>query len=119
VTLGRALVALDELEAAQRELELVRRTAPDNIAAIRALAEIHGRLPTSPEPLAPVSLSLVAPARPLVAPSSAPARTAVLEPAPANVSTIDDVAYLRTVRTLAALESWLAAIHVTRAKRRA
>ena len=43
VTLGRALMELGEHDAAQRELEQVLRVAPDNLAAIRALAEIHQR----------------------------------------------------------------------------
>ena len=41
VTLGRALLELDELDAAQQELQLVLKSAPENLAAIRGLAEIH------------------------------------------------------------------------------
>ena len=41
VTLGRALLAMGEFDEAQRELEAVLRVAPENLAAIRALAEIH------------------------------------------------------------------------------
>src|SRR6185436_5355821 len=43
VTLGRALVELNSLDDAQTELELVLRSAPENLAAIRGLAEIHHR----------------------------------------------------------------------------
>ena len=43
VTLGRALAELQEFDAAQAELEHVLRVAPDNLAAIRALADIHQR----------------------------------------------------------------------------
>ena len=43
VTLGRALLETGAYEEAQTELEFVIRTAPDNLAAIRALAEIHQR----------------------------------------------------------------------------
>lgn len=43
VTLGRALVEIGEYDEAQAELEQVLKAAPDNLAAIRALAEIHGR----------------------------------------------------------------------------
>src|SRR5262245_29357600 len=43
VTLGRALLELNELEAAQGELEHVLRSAPENLAAIRGLGEIHHR----------------------------------------------------------------------------
>jgi len=43
VTLGRALMELEQYDEARRELEHVLRLAPDNLAAIRALAEIHQR----------------------------------------------------------------------------
>jgi tetratricopeptide (TPR) repeat protein len=52
VTLGRALVELNELEQAQSELELVLRSAPENLAAIRGLAEIHHRRGALPDALA-------------------------------------------------------------------
>lgn len=43
VTLGRALLELSQLEEARDELSIVVRSAPDNLAAIRGLAEIHQR----------------------------------------------------------------------------
>ena len=43
VTLGRALVELGQYDDARTELEQVLRAAPDNLAAIRALADIHQR----------------------------------------------------------------------------
>jgi tetratricopeptide (TPR) repeat protein len=43
VTLGRALVELGEYDEASTELEQVLRNAPENLAAIRALADIHRR----------------------------------------------------------------------------
>lgn len=43
VTLGRALIELNELDAAAQELEHVLRLAPENLAATRGLAEIHHR----------------------------------------------------------------------------
>lgn len=43
VTLGRSLLELGELDAAQHELNEVRRVAPENLAAIRGLAEVHRR----------------------------------------------------------------------------
>jgi tetratricopeptide (TPR) repeat protein len=43
VTLGRALVELNDLDAAQAELEQVLASAPENLAAIRGLAEINHR----------------------------------------------------------------------------
>jgi tetratricopeptide (TPR) repeat protein len=41
VTLGRALVVLGRLDEAQAEFTVVLTNAPDNLAAIRALAEVH------------------------------------------------------------------------------
>lgn len=43
VTLGRALIEMNDLDAAQAELEYVLRTAPENLAAIRGTAEIYHR----------------------------------------------------------------------------
>src|SRR5580704_16031716 len=40
VTLGRALIELGELADAQQELELVLKSASENLAAIRGLADI-------------------------------------------------------------------------------
>jgi tetratricopeptide (TPR) repeat protein len=43
VTLGRALIETGELQSAQDELRRVLAAAPENLAAIRGLAEIHHR----------------------------------------------------------------------------
>lgn len=43
VTLGRALIELGQYDDAREELEFVLRAAPENLAAIRGLAEIHHR----------------------------------------------------------------------------
>ena len=43
VTLGRALIDVGELEEAKDVLEHVVSAAPENLAAIRALAEIHSQ----------------------------------------------------------------------------
>ncbi len=43
VTLGRALLEMNVLEEAREEFEIVLRAAPENLAAIRGLAEIHHR----------------------------------------------------------------------------
>jgi tetratricopeptide (TPR) repeat protein len=56
VTLGRALLELGRLDEAQVELETVVAAAPDNLSAIRALAEIHQLRPDAapgPSPLPP------------------------------------------------------------------
>src|SRR4051812_11663909 len=44
VTLGRALIEVGRLEDARTELEYVLKLAPENLAAIRGLAEIHHRI---------------------------------------------------------------------------
>jgi tetratricopeptide (TPR) repeat protein len=43
VTLGRTLIELGQLDDARTELELVLKSAPENLAARRGLAEIHHR----------------------------------------------------------------------------
>jgi tetratricopeptide (TPR) repeat protein len=43
VTLGRALIELDALDDALNELTTVLKSAPENLAAIRGIAEIHHR----------------------------------------------------------------------------
>lgn len=43
VTLGRSLLELGRYEEAREQLEHVLRVAPENLAAIRGLAEIHHR----------------------------------------------------------------------------
>ena len=43
VTLGRTLIELEQYDEAQTELDYVLRSAPENLAAIRGLAEIHQR----------------------------------------------------------------------------
>src|SRR5437667_6895682 len=43
VTLGRSLAELDRLDEAQAEFEVVLKSAPENLAAIRGLAEIFHR----------------------------------------------------------------------------
>ena len=66
VTLGRALIEAGEFDEAQHELEQVVRVAPDNLAAIRALADIHQRRDEGGVPAAqPSPPDLPAPASPL------------------------------------------------------
>ena len=43
VTLGRALIEVNDLDGAEHELGYVLRNAPENLASIRGLAEIHHR----------------------------------------------------------------------------
>jgi tetratricopeptide (TPR) repeat protein len=49
VTLGRALIEVEALDEAKEELDYVLRIAPENLAAIRAMAEIHHRRGQAPE----------------------------------------------------------------------
>jgi tetratricopeptide (TPR) repeat protein len=52
VTLGRALIELNDLSGAETELTYVMAQAPENLAAIRGLAEIHHRQGNLAEALA-------------------------------------------------------------------
>jgi len=52
VTLGRALIELNDLETARAELQHVLKSAPENLAAIRGVAEIHHRQGALAEALA-------------------------------------------------------------------
>jgi FimV-like protein len=49
VTLGRALIEMGDYEGAREELQTVLRSAPENLAAIRGLAQIHERMGHSAE----------------------------------------------------------------------
>ena len=51
VTRGRALLEIGRFDEARTELEHVLRAAPENLAAIRGLAEIHHRTGDLPEAL--------------------------------------------------------------------
>jgi predicted Zn-dependent protease len=51
VTLGRALLEVGDVESAQRELTDVLRIAPDNLSAIRGIAEVHRKKGEVPEAL--------------------------------------------------------------------
>jgi tetratricopeptide (TPR) repeat protein len=49
VTLGRALIETGDYDGAREELETVLRSAPENLAAIRGIEQIHERLGHSAE----------------------------------------------------------------------
>jgi predicted Zn-dependent protease len=51
VTLGRALLEVGDIDSAQRELNDVLRAAPDNLSAIRGIAEVHRKKGEIPEAL--------------------------------------------------------------------
>ena len=56
VTLGRALIEVGELDQALLELTQVLNAAPENLAALRGLAEIHHRRGDLPQALEVLSL---------------------------------------------------------------
>ena len=156
VTLGRALLELDQLNEAQQELQVVLQSAPENLAAIRGVAEIAFRRGAHAEALAHYRAALalatndpdleerVSDLARTLAPTGGAAladglsleqaaaeigafipppalssvegpQTVPAPPAAANPSPEAD----RARRMIAALEQWLAAIHVTRAERHA
>lgn len=125
VTLGRALLETGAYDDAQAELEYVLRAAPDNLAAIRALAEIHQRREETGEPL---------PRPETFVPDSAPALDDALDLAFHEAMRLADLQRPhfepviadagsplpedRPDPALAALESWLSAILADRDARR-
>jgi hypothetical protein len=91
VTLGRALIETAQYEDARKELEVVLKSAPENLAAIRGLAEIHERQGSLPEsdvikPAPPVRQPL--PTAP-TATTASPAAVSVAEKAAADAGVAD------------------------------
>jgi predicted Zn-dependent protease len=109
VTLGRALVEVGEFDEASAELEHVLRSAPENLAAIRALADIHRRRGEMPEGMDQYDASFaearVAAASAAEAATSVPVRIAVQSGPVANHS---------EPRALVELEAFLAGIERAR-----
>ena len=129
VTLGRALLALNQLDDAQGELEGVLTSAPENLAALRAVADICRRRGSLPEALAqyrraltlahndPELQTIVAQLSREVEPESRPYSTADIAPieAPMQVSAPAGRDRERAARTIAALEQFLATVRASRA----
>jgi tetratricopeptide (TPR) repeat protein len=103
VTLGRALIELDQLDAGARELEQVLASAPENLAAIRALAEVHRRRGELPE-------TIEMPDDPTPAPAPVPERIPVRVEVAQTASAEPDPIVGR-------LETFLAAIVAERRRR--
>ncbi len=126
VTLGRSLLETGLFDEARRELEHVLRVAPENLAAIRALAEIHHRAGELPEgdhqfdaaepPAVPEAPAAVAPQAPpqatvpsppqidaAVPPQAVAPAPAQVAPAPAQVAaaTVPQVAPSAVAQTSA------------------
>ena len=72
VTLGRALIEVGRLREARTELEYVLKLAPENLAAIRGLAEIHHRIGNDHSEHAELHESPAEPAPPIEAQEAAP-----------------------------------------------
>lgn len=124
VTLGRALLESGRLDEAQAELEIVLKTATSNLAAIRAVAEIHRRRGRLPEALAEYQRALA------LAKNDPDLRQAVRDltletavhedlPAAASPAATPESSLIVAARTVVALEQFLAAVHVARAHTRA
>ena len=106
VTLGRALLEIGDIESAQRELSDVLRVAPDNLGAIRGIAEVHRKKGEIPEALAQFRSAFE-----------------MAEPRPVHRAVCSRPAARSTCRrrrrrrTLAYLERWLQAILADRRAR--
>jgi len=108
------LLELGRLDAAHTELATVLRAAPENLAAIRGLAEVYRRRGSIDEALAQYRAALqLAPNDPDLDRTVSELARAVRPSAPGDSATS------RATRVVAALEQWLSAIHVARAQRRA
>jgi tetratricopeptide (TPR) repeat protein len=95
VTLGRALLEIGEYQEATQHLEQVLRFAPENLAAIRALAEIHRRngepAETVPEsvPQSAASAPVLEPVpQPVAPPAAEPVRVSAPAAAPAPLKLV-------------------------------
>ena len=118
VTLGRALLELQQFDEAKAELDLVVHAAPDNLAAIRALAEIHqrrGEFDEAPQPVSASDLAVAAEPQP---PSPPPDYSRAL--AALDSITVDSLVPSIVTpedESLGELESWLDAIIADRNSR--
>ena len=113
VTLGRALLETGQFHDAQTELEYVVRAAPDNLAAIRALAELHQRTEGDETFIRPVVTEALPPA-----PEQEPLASDFGILASDFGPLTSDLNPLTPDPVLAELEGWLAAIHLDRDARR-
>jgi tetratricopeptide (TPR) repeat protein len=112
VTLGRALFALNRLEDAERELQAVVARAPENLAAVRGLAEVLNRRGATAEALVHYRAALS------LAPGDSALEETVNELTPQYDPMIESRRQ-RAARTITALTRWLEAVHGSRSDRRA
>ena len=119
VTLGRALLELGELDPAGRELQTVLAAAPENLSAIRGLAQIHQRRGSLAAALTQYQTALsLAPNDPDLERTVSGLIRQVESDAHAKMTRANPERD-RAARTVAALEGFLAAIHATGANHRA
>ena len=107
VTLGRSLLHLGQLDEAEQELETVLQGAPENLAALRAMGDIYRRRDDIPHALAQYQVAL------RLAPGDPELERGIEELSEALTRSRENV---RMRAVVAALEQWLAAIHVARAQ---
>jgi tetratricopeptide (TPR) repeat protein len=123
VTLARALVSLGDLDAAEAEFRQARDLAPDNLAAIRGLADLHQRRGQLADALAEyrAALDLASNDPDLDTKVRRLAKEfGVDTPVPSPPAAADEEsARSRDRRTLATLERWLDAILADRERRHA
>jgi tetratricopeptide (TPR) repeat protein len=131
VTLGRALLELNDLDTALVEFEHVLRSAPDNLAAIRSLADIHRRqgslalaleryraalaLARNDPDLQEIVAELAREVEPATPEPDVQAAGSIEEPLAADQPTASSA---QGRQVIARLEQWLDAIHVARAQPR-
>lgn len=109
VTLGRALLALEQLDEAEAELGVVLATAPDNLTAMRALAEVYRLQGRRADAVACYRAALA------LAPNDPDLERMVDELS--AVPPVPDPAQAAATATVATLERWLEAIDAARADR--
>ena len=116
VTLGRALLELERVHDAQEEFERVLSSAPENLAAIRGLADIHHSQGAMTDALKYYRAALAL-AR------NDPDLQHTVDTIAAQIDAAADLAAgtvrAKALATIAALEQYLDAIHVARAQRHA
>lgn len=113
VTLGRALLQSGRLDEARVELQRVLESAPENLAAIRGLAEVHHRHGELAEAIALYDTALT------LAPNDPEIEQTIADLSTALVKSRHTVDRQLAKRQLAAMEQWLLAIHVARVQRHA
>lgn len=131
VTLGRALVEIGELDQAKVELEYVLSAAPENLAAIRAMGEIHHRQGELSDEAAYSRMVESVPAGPGVhvvaqqpaSEAAAPSEQATVASAEPGIQVSEPASPVRSVvppaevAALPALQRFLAAILAARTRR--